>query len=136
MKNYMTVIICLLQIILMWDHTAAIAQTNWQKYFGNPVLTGGNPREWDENGVLAINVYFDGFTDQMWYTGLNANWVSQLGYATSPNKITWTKYVLNPVLGAGTPGTWEERGIGSPSVIFDNTIYHMWYDGIDNNNTT
>lgn len=112
----------------------AFTQTYWEKFSGNPVLDVGPSGSWEENGVLAQGVFFDGTTYQMWYTGLNSNSIGRLGYATSPDRITWTKYDGNPVLDAGPPDSWDQAGVGSPSVIFDGTTYHMWYDGVDGNN--
>lgn len=48
---------------------------------------------------------------------------------TSPETTIaeWTKYEHNPVIGPGPPGSWEDKNINAPSVIFDGDIYKMWY---------
>lgn len=112
----------------------ASAQTNWAKYQGNPIIVNGSTGEWDQNAVLALGILLDSATYHMWYTGIGIDEIARLGYATSPDKITWTKHPSNPVLDAGPPGTWEQRGLGSPSVIVDGSTYHMWYDGWDSSN--
>ena len=36
-----------------------------------------------------------------------------------------------PVLSFGSSGEWDNFGVASPSVIFDGSIYNMWYSGGD-----
>ncbi len=68
----------------------------------------------------------------MWYTGYSStDTVFQIGYATSPDGITWTKHSSNPVLNAGASGTWDDDGVGAATVIKDGTNYKMWYEGSD-----
>ena len=45
-----TVTSYLLFLILMTVN--GFAQTKWQKYSGNPVLSRGSSGEWDESGVI------------------------------------------------------------------------------------
>jgi sucrose-6-phosphate hydrolase SacC (GH32 family) len=80
----------------------------WTKYNGNPVLDV-TASDWDSNRVGGEEVIKDGATYKMWYTGSNASNIGRIGYATSPDGITWTKYVSNPVLN-GAPSSWEEAG--------------------------
>ncbi len=42
-----------------------------------------------------------------------------------------TKDAGNPVLGAGPSGTWDSWGVHSAAIIFDGTIYQMWFTGAD-----
>ena len=46
-------------------------------------------------------------------------------YATSGQ---WAKYAANPVL-IPTPGSWDADYVTTPRVIYDGTIYRMWYQG-------
>ena len=64
----------------------------------------------------------------MWYGGSGAS-SEVIGYATSPDGLSWSKYVGNPVLGAGLPGSWDQFGVDCPRVIIDGSLYKMWYDG-------
>jgi predicted GH43/DUF377 family glycosyl hydrolase len=104
---------------------------NWDKYPGNPVLDKGENGSWNSFGVFSPSVIFDGVTYHMWYGGVapgDQPW--EIGYATSSDGITWTEYADNPVLHAGSAGSWEE-GVGQPCVFFDGTRFHMWYTGLD-----
>ncbi|UCF64433.1 MAG: T9SS type A sorting domain-containing protein [bacterium] len=159
----------------------------WTKHDSNPVLIPGPPGSWDSANINTGSVYFDGFLYHMWYDGTASflPW-SRIGYATSPDGITWTKYADNPVfdgtgswadavahphvivngsnfemwflggnnggqnlgigyatstdgihwvpvdtpvVNVGEPGAWDQDWAANPTVLFDDTTYHMWYDG-------
>jgi len=69
----------------------------------------------------------------MWYQG-NDGTNFRIGYATSDDGITWTKYFDNPVLNLGADGAWDDEVLGSPNVLLNNGIYQMWYHGSDGTN--
>ncbi len=102
---------------------------NWTKYGSNPILVG-TPETWDEGGVLAGKIYFDGVTYRMWYFGKDNVGTDRIGYATSPDGITWTKYSGNPVLDRGSSGAWDSDLVSWPTVLLENSVYKMWYCGI------
>ena len=100
----------------------------WMKHSGNPVLSGG-PDEWDASSEEhSPFVMKDGNTYKMWYEGSNGT-VRQLGYATSPDGITWTKYAGNPVLQAG-PEAYDQDVAGHGSILYEDGIYKLWYHAI------
>lgn len=108
---------------------AAQPTNNWVKYWDNPVLDVGDPGEWDSGGVNFPDIYFDGFTYKMWYTGATQLNTARIGYATSSDGTNWIKDITNnPVL---TPDSsaWDSLVVVLPVVIFDGTIYKMWYGG-------
>ena len=95
---------------------------NWEKH--GVVLDVGSG--WERCAVMHPVVLRDGDTYKMWYTGHSGTGGQMdIGYATSPDGINWTKYDWNPVFkGADVPGV-DELYLGS--VIFDDAIYKMWY---------
>jgi len=98
----------------------------WTKYFNNPIFVG-SAREWDGTAG-GPTVLIEGTTYHMWYHG--ADDVSQqIGHATSSDGIIWTKDTHNPVLDAGSAGSWDRPRVQNPRVSFDGTDYHMWYAG-------
>jgi uncharacterized repeat protein (TIGR01451 family) len=102
---------------------------NWTKEAANPVLS---PSEtWEAEGVRAGGVISDGGLYKMWYTGFDSGGVGRIGYATSPDGVTWTKYGSNPVLNVGASGSWEDEDASWPTVIKEGSIYHLWYTGAD-----
>jgi hypothetical protein len=72
----------------------------------------------------------------MWYNSYDSDDTSNIciGYATSPDGVTWTKYSGNPVLRPGQPDSWEGQLVISPFVIVENDTLKMWYRGNDNKN--
>ena len=104
----------------------------WTKYHGNPVVVTGTAGSWDATHVADPAVISDGTTYKMWYPGSDdilssGDFYSSIGYATSTDGITWTKYAGNPVI-SGTVGSWD-ASLGIAGVVFDGTTYHMWYGG-------
>lgn len=69
----------------------------------------------------------------MWYTGQVATGtsgvVTAIGYATSSPGVPWVKYVNNPVLADGPPGSWDAEGAAQPVVVKNDDLYQMWYAG-------
>jgi predicted GH43/DUF377 family glycosyl hydrolase len=83
---------------------------------------------WDNSHAYTPFVIFDSGVYHMWYSGRDAT-NYRIGYATSPDGITWTKKPSEPVLDNGLPMSWEEWYVNGPSVIFNGTTYQMWYTG-------
>jgi predicted GH43/DUF377 family glycosyl hydrolase len=70
----------------------------------------------------------DGY--HMWYTG--QIWKpdrSFIGYATSPDGVSWTRMSEQPVMTSVEP--WEDVALMCPHVIWDDKeqLYRMWYSG-------
>jgi hypothetical protein len=107
------------------------AQTEWTKHPNNPVLDVGSAGEWDDAGVSLGPVLFDGTSYHMWYLGNDGTIGWRTGYATSDDGITWTKDASNPVLEAGSAGSWDDSRAAAWSVILIEATYHMWYTGGD-----
>ncbi|MBS1241887.1 MAG: Laminin sub domain 2, partial [Gemmatimonadetes bacterium] len=107
---------------------AAEGQTPWTKDVDNPVLAGGGPGEWDQGGVACGAAIFDGTTYHLWYAGIRTQWPDiDIGYATSPDGVTWTKHPDNPVLERGAAGAWDSGSVFPSAVVWDGATYHMWY---------
>jgi len=121
-------------IAVMVCANVSIAQTEWQKYSGNPILDVGPIGSWDDQAISPGTVIFDGAIYKMWYTG-GVTGKSKTGYATSNDGIHWTKYSGNPVLDLGTLGAWDSVYANCPAVIFENNQYKMWYTGYGGGNS-
>ncbi len=103
-----------------------------------PVLSGGTPGL-DEFGTETVSVVRDpGGGYRMYYTGDRGEAPASLhviGMATSPDGTVWTKHEA-PVLTATLP--WEQPfdaggfmvgGVLEPSVIHEDGVWRMWYQG-------
>jgi hypothetical protein len=59
------------------------------------------PSPWDGYQVFSPGVIFDGVSYHMWYTGCYRSGATllgfKIGYATSPDGISWTKDPANPI---------------------------------------
>ncbi len=121
-------VVCL---VVLCTAGAVSAQTVWEHYPGNPVLPPGDPGDWDEGGCMVLAVIFDGSVYHLWYEGLSTGgYWRDIGHATSPDGVTWTKAVGNPVLTrGGAPGGWDDANVCGSAVIWDGALFHMWYEG-------
>ncbi|MFH0758175.1 MAG: T9SS type A sorting domain-containing protein [Bacteroidota bacterium] len=106
------------------------SQTDWTKHPDNPLMFAGAAGEWDAKLVAPCAVLYYDSTYHMWYQGTDIHGEDdQIGYATSPDGITWTKYSENPVLKPGPGGDWDDHTLQGCSVLKMDTIFHMWYTG-------
>jgi len=102
-------------------HATSTDGVNWTRHPA-PVLT--TAPGWESYYVYGPGVVFDGTTFHMWYTGLEGTFPYlvtdiAIGYATSPDGITWTKDPGNPLdelLGDHT----------SQAVVVPNPLAHRW----------
>jgi predicted GH43/DUF377 family glycosyl hydrolase len=103
---------------------------HWDKH-DTPVLdtTAG---KWDDLTVEVPMVIHENGIYKMWYTGWNmADDSVGIGYATSPDGMTWTKHP-SYIFGPGT-AAWES---GYPYSCFVMPVtggYEMWYSATDMN---
>ena len=130
MKNAILSVSVVFFLILTFNANVGMAQTEWEKYPGNPVLDVGHSGSWDDVDVWQSCALFDGTEYKMWYSG-NDGSTWRIGYATSPDGIVWTKYPGNPVLDLGPSGTWDDDYVISPTVLFEGTGFKLWYHGYD-----
>jgi hypothetical protein len=96
----------------------------------------GSSGEWDSLAVETVSVIVDTNAPvskrfKMWYVGTNdPNQIlyHSMGYAYSSDGINWTKSSVNPVITAETTSTGiDVMGFEGPSVVYDGSVYHMWY---------
>ncbi|MEN8139383.1 MAG: T9SS type A sorting domain-containing protein [Bacteroidota bacterium] len=131
MKTKSHINLIFLGLILFIFTVELSAQYGFSEPTNLPVLSYGDPDEWDDETVWFPCVIKDGDTLKMWYTGRDEIiWqagIANVGYAWSLDGITWDKYSGNPVLTADLP--WEESSVGPDAVIKDGNTLKMWYSG-------
>ena len=101
---------------------------NWTKHASNPVFEPGTSN-WESASVAygCVIPYSNGY--KMWYGGGSSSWSeTAIGYATSPDGITWERYTGNPVLLSGATGQWDHIVFG-PRVLYIDNSYYMYYTG-------
>ena len=83
---------------------------HWAVYKNNPVLTLGPPGTWDAGALGSMTLARVGNLYHMYYEAwgrmtksrVHADYISlQIGHATSPDGVHWTKDPANPVLKKG-----------------------------------
>ncbi len=127
-------------LFLASTFTVSFAQTAWTKYDGNPVLNPGPSGAWDDGFIAFAKIIFEGDKYHMWYAGGRGEVFTGIGYATSLDGISWTKYndptttsdlyaESDPVLVAGQSGDWDDAVVSCPAVHVIDGTYHMWYGG-------
>jgi predicted GH43/DUF377 family glycosyl hydrolase len=118
------------------NHTRIYSATsndgiNW--IIGSSVLSPStDPNAWDSQTVYGPSVIQSGSNFGLWYSGISQGSVNpQIGYATSLDLVTWTKYPGNPILSWGSTGSWDAGGVEQPDVIFGAKGYVLYYDGFN-----
>ena len=119
-----------------WDNTEALFLAysadgiSWNGYTTNPVLKGGLLGEWDNGGVGYPTVMKIEDTYIMWYGG-GAGTNEGIGFATSPDGITWTKDSDNPMFHVSDvtdPAGYRASRTYTPRVIDDGSnVLKMYY---------
>ncbi len=97
---------------------------SWSRYSSDPVLATGLAGSWDNFWAYSSTVLFDDGIYKMWYTGSDGFKI-KIGYATSPDGISWTKDPGNPVL---DPDLFGLENAQNPRVLHDGNLYEMWFN--------
>ncbi|HTF20861.1 MAG TPA: hypothetical protein VK658_22460 [Chryseolinea sp.] len=95
---------------------------DFRPYEGNPVFAGTGANTWDRNIRERGFILLEEDTYHLWYAGYAGNDTDMhLGYATSADGITWTRFAHNPIVSEG----WVEDMI----VVKRDSIYYMFAEG-------
>ena len=128
MKTFSTIFTFVFLIAYL---SSSIAQIPWTKDPNNPVMPGGTSGTWNRH-VMMPNILYntDSSRYEMWYAATPGSPLrpSRIGFATSPDGISWTKVHPNPVLEPEV-GTWDESTVEGQMVLRENGTYKMWYTG-------
>jgi predicted GH43/DUF377 family glycosyl hydrolase len=111
----------------------------FKPYEANPVLRPGPEGTWDAGALGSMSVLKAGDVFHMYYEAWGVRsekeWDAeeyeslQIGHATSKDGIHWAKDPANPVLPQGREGEWDETGTWDPYVIYEESLFEMWYGG-------
>ncbi len=107
------------------------ALDRWIRYYKNPIFQPGPPGSWEEISADCQTVgYFKG-QYWLWYVGTPRNLDCQLGLATSPDGINWTRHPDNPILKLGPAGAWDDGILICQHILYDKVrdLFEMWYVG-------
>src|SRR3989304_4173921 len=91
---------------------------------------------WNFDSVSGMSVIKEGATYHMWFSAgfwtgspCPAGFWAQMYYATSPDGVSWS--ISGSVLGLGAPGSWDACLLASPWVVYDGSLYRLYYNGWD-----
>jgi predicted GH43/DUF377 family glycosyl hydrolase len=117
-------------------YATSLDGVTWTRMSDRPVLTYDQPWElgvavmcpwvlWDEEAKLF----------RMWYSGGEQNEPNAIGYATSPDGLTWRKYQGNPIFSAEPKNSWEKHKVTACQVEKRGDWYLMFYIGFEDEPT-
>lgn len=95
---------------------------HWTK-FGVVIPNGANNHVNDPSVVKVNNSYY------MFYTTAPIGEMDVISLANSTNGINWT-IIGNVFLPSGV-GNWDSFKVGRPTVLYEDDIFKMWYDGME-----
>src|SRR5262245_10782714 len=95
----------------------------FQAYEKNPVFTGAGNGAWDARIRERGWIMREGDSWRMWYTGYDKsdNPQMMLGYATSRDGLSWTRYAGNPI--------YREHWIEDMMIVRQGDTYYMFAEG-------
>lgn len=109
----------------------------WQKSATPLFGIVGAPGSWNGSPVAAYDVVghvmHDGTQYRAFVGGYDGSRFTIGLWTSSALASGWSAHAGNPVLSVGAAGSWDESGLGNPTVIFDEGTYKMWYAGYDAN---
>jgi predicted GH43/DUF377 family glycosyl hydrolase len=97
----------------------------------NPILVPGADGAWDADSVRFPHViYHDSIFHMFYGTFQDFDTPVAIGYATSEDGITWTKYDANPIL-EGDGSGFDAFGVTRPAVLIEpDGTWVLYYNGI------
>jgi len=108
----------------------------WKRMSDKPALSPD--QAWEKNiAVMCPSVLWDEAAKQfrMWYSGGEQNEPNAIGYATSPDGLTWKKHEGNPIFSAEPKNPWEKHKVTACQVEKRGNWYVMFYIGFQDEPT-
>ena len=102
---------------------------SWRRVSPKPVIS---PEvAWEKVAVMCPHVIWDDSERQfrMWYSGGEQYEPDAIGYATSPDGVTWTKFAANPVFKSDARFEWERHKVTACEVERLQGWFVMFYIG-------
>jgi predicted GH43/DUF377 family glycosyl hydrolase len=101
----------------------------WKRMTDQPVLSPEKP--WEKVAVMCPHVLWDEQAKvfRMWYSGGEQNEPNAIGYATSPDGLSWIKHEANPVFAPDAMSDWEKHKVTACQVLRQGEWYVMFYIG-------
>lgn len=110
-------------------HAAGPDGRTWTRTGARPVLSAD--QAWEKGAVMCPDVHWDEAARcyRMWYSAGDQYEPDALGYAASPDGLTWEKHPANPVFRPEPNQLWERHKVTACQVIPRGDEYWMFYIG-------
>jgi predicted GH43/DUF377 family glycosyl hydrolase len=103
-----------------------------------PALDLGGNNQWDDEDVITPFVIKVNGIYHMYYAGRSEDddpyyrpgSTFEIGHATSDDGLDWHKDPHNPVISLGDEGSYDGMGLSSPTVLYENGVFKLWYSAI------
>lgn len=127
LKKIPLTLAALILIMILLPAVTYGAGRQWTEYSSNPVL-GPSVGSWDGDYTVSPRILLENGTYRMWFSGGGRPASNGIGYATSADGISWSEHV-GPVLSPGSAGVWDSSSVTLGSVLWNGTLFLMWYRG-------
>jgi predicted GH43/DUF377 family glycosyl hydrolase len=114
-------------IILACSSDHSPVPLKFRAYEANPILSPGEPGEWDELVVLIPSAIRHDNIFYLFYSGWHKNGQVSIGLATSEDGYHFTKYPGNPILAPREKG-YDSFHVGAPVFIREDSTWFMYYN--------
>ncbi|MBD3384411.1 T9SS type A sorting domain-containing protein [candidate division KSB1 bacterium] len=108
---------------------------NWQGVETNPVFRENSSGTWDSGHIETPHIirveeeywlYYMANTDTLPDNAADL----KLGLAISDDGVSWQRSHHNPLFQRGHPGEWDDSWIESPCVVYTDSMFYLWYNGV------
>ena len=101
----------------------------WKRMSERPVLSPD--KAWEKVAVMCPDVIWDAGAKifRMWYSGGEQYEPDAIGYATSPDGMTWMKQSGNPVFKSDPAAEWEKYKVTACQMVKEDGWHLMFYIG-------
>jgi beta-1,2-mannobiose phosphorylase / 1,2-beta-oligomannan phosphorylase len=110
-------------------HATSPDGTKWSRTGTKPVLSAD--ARWEKVAVMCPHVLWDDESKRyrLWYSGGEQYEPDAIGYATSPDGVSWTKHPQNPIFRADPAHRWERHKVTACQVVRHGAWHEMFYIG-------
>lgn len=97
---------------------------HWRRYESNPVIPAGEANHVNDPTVVEVEGTF-----YMYYSCAPTDEMDRIHLATSSDGMHWQP--RGQVISPGPIGTWDSLKVGRPSVIYEEGMFKLWFDGTE-----
>lgn len=96
----------------------------FQRHSHNPILLPDPASAWECYNVFNPGVLYHDGLFHMYYRAQGLDWISRIGYAVSPDGLTWNR-MRKPLLSPSDAT--DDRGVEDPRLVQIDGIFYMTY---------